>query len=117
MNEYVKKMWVKALRSGKYKQTRGQLYNKLDNAFCCLGVLCDLHRKRKLKINKKKCWAVEEYHNTGESGCLPTVVRTWAGLKKVDPVVSHGHFNKHLSTINDSSRSFTEIADLIEKKL
>lgn len=34
------KRWVKALRSGKYKQTRDVLHDS--EGFCCLGVLCDV---------------------------------------------------------------------------
>ena len=36
------KRFVKALRSGKYKQTTGKLQNA--NSYCCLGVACDLYR-------------------------------------------------------------------------
>lgn len=32
--------WVRALRSGDYKQTKGRL--RTESGFCCLGVLCDL---------------------------------------------------------------------------
>lgn len=35
-----KKRWLKALRSGEYKQGVGYLKN--GDEFCCLGVLCDL---------------------------------------------------------------------------
>ena len=35
----IKKMWLAALESGEYEQGYGQLYNKLNKAFCCLGVL------------------------------------------------------------------------------
>ena len=38
MNKEIKDKWVKALRSGEYKQ--GRLYLQRDNLFCCLGVLC-----------------------------------------------------------------------------
>lgn len=39
MDPGLKKRWVAALRSGKYRQTRrGQLKHK--GAYCCLGVLC-----------------------------------------------------------------------------
>lgn len=34
------KKWVRALRSGKYKQTKKTLQN--DYGMCCLGVLCKL---------------------------------------------------------------------------
>lgn len=43
MNAKVKKLWLKALRSGDYKQGAGAL--RSDHSFCCLGVLCDLHRQ------------------------------------------------------------------------
>ncbi len=33
--------WVDALRSGKYKQTRGYLH-EIGVGHCCFGVLCDL---------------------------------------------------------------------------
>jgi hypothetical protein len=33
--------WLKALRSGKYKQGTGKLRNKLDQ-YCCFGVVCDI---------------------------------------------------------------------------
>jgi hypothetical protein len=57
MNERLKKRWLKALRSGEYKQAqealRGPVYPSDDNGFidddqeagvgyCCLGVLCEV---------------------------------------------------------------------------
>lgn len=33
-------LWIKALRSGEYKQGRNRL--KRRDRFCCAGVLCDL---------------------------------------------------------------------------
>ena len=36
----LKERWIEALESGKYTQGRGQL--RLQDSFCCLGVLCDL---------------------------------------------------------------------------
>ena len=49
MNPRIKAEWLDALRSGEYKQANGALH-EIDPAtgaasFCCLGVLCDLHRK------------------------------------------------------------------------
>ena len=34
------KIWIAALRSGKYKQSRTALNGR--DGFCCLGVLCDI---------------------------------------------------------------------------
>ena len=47
MNEYFKKIWVKALRSGKYKQTTTKLRDTF--GFCCLGVACDLFKEKHQK--------------------------------------------------------------------
>lgn len=43
MKEDIKRRWLKALRSGEYKQSR--TYLKSENGFCCLGVLCDILQK------------------------------------------------------------------------
>ena len=40
MNKDIKQKWVKALRSGEYKQ--GSRFLHYEDKFCCLGVLCDL---------------------------------------------------------------------------
>jgi hypothetical protein len=40
MPKAVKSKWLRALRSGKYRQTRtGMLYNSNSDAYCCIGVL------------------------------------------------------------------------------
>ena len=38
MNKRIKAKWLKALRSGRYKQGHNRLYE--DREYCCLGVLC-----------------------------------------------------------------------------
>jgi hypothetical protein len=42
MDKELKTKWVKALRSGRYKQGRTQLHNPKNNTYCCLGVLADV---------------------------------------------------------------------------
>lgn len=44
MNKDVLKRWIKALRSGDFKQARGQLAHTRSGttSYCCLGVLCEL---------------------------------------------------------------------------
>ena len=39
MDAKLKAKWVKALRSGKYKQAFGRLHYSEPNTFCCMGVL------------------------------------------------------------------------------
>lgn len=48
MNQKIKKKWIEALRSGKYKQ--GKTLLRSANKFCCLGVLCDII-KNEIGIN------------------------------------------------------------------
>lgn len=40
ITQKLKDKWVTALRSGEYTQGRGGL--RINDTFCCLGVLCDL---------------------------------------------------------------------------
>lgn len=41
MDPKMKRRWIRALRSGKYKQGHDRLRTE-DNRFCCLGVVCDI---------------------------------------------------------------------------
>lgn len=49
MRPDVKAKWITALRSGEYRQGRGSL--REHDAYCCLGVLCDLHAKETIYEN------------------------------------------------------------------
>ena len=51
MNKEVKDKWVAALKSGKYKQGRGQLNG--ESGYCCLGVLTEVYIEQ-MKKNRKK---------------------------------------------------------------
>ena len=129
MNKEVKKMktevkikWLTALRSGEYKQGKGQLCN--DGRFCCLGVLTDIAVKEGIGE-----WSSPEgiywsgYRWTGTE--LPIRVAEWAGGLYPDPTVSldpkgaKGTFGGRttLSALNDKGVSFSNIADLIEAQL
>lgn len=122
----VKKLWCKALRSKKYTQCRGALHKP--DGFCCLGVLCDVHRK----ITKKKGWERYDYQYLkyrDVTGVLPAEVTRWAlgadindtyeigalkGWNAGNPVV----LDRALSEWNDNEeQNFEQIADLIEKYL
>mgnify|MGYP001565590633 CR=1 FL=1 len=116
MNKKVKKLWVKALRSGKYKQGIGNL--RCGDEFCCLGVLCDLHRKL---VRKKSVdiWGVScsahgySYYN--EDCSLPKLVTEWAGLTgKPNPCINGISLIRYNDKMN---YNFNKIADLIEENL
>jgi len=42
MDAKLKRKWLKALRSGEYRQGRGKLVSERGTNFCCLGVLADV---------------------------------------------------------------------------
>lgn len=122
MDAKIKQLWIDALRSGDYKQTRGALHK--EDGFCCLGVLCDLHRK----ANPRKGWQNADkdsdnypfnfYEYLGADTSLPMPVMKWAGLDAASPMVQYG-LSKFtlLSTMNDSGATFTDIANVIEEHL
>ncbi len=110
MNPEVKKSWVDALRSGDYEQGRGGL--RIDDDYCCLGVLCDLFAKAH-QMDKNMQWmsAKNITESTGVMviagvrGILPQRVATWAGLKgreSRNPVFRGKNKNMNCSIANDS---------------
>lgn len=116
MKQEIKKKWVTALRSGKYRQGRGKLKVALEEAeggfnfgHCCLGVLCDLRLKKTTDPIKKR--SLEFQIENGSF--LPKNVIEWAGLNGTNPVIN----GVTLSSINDSGETFEYIADVIEKEL
>ena len=121
--------WIKALRSGKFKQTDQTLYDPDENAYCCLGV--------KAKIGKKgglidTCGTTIVEYNTDLSECpdylglnTPTGEFILEEIKfpkrfpeKAKNVLRErakvvGHLN--LIDLNDICKlSFTQIANFIE---
>jgi hypothetical protein len=120
MKAKIKKLWVEALESGKYKQARETLYVK-NTGFCCLGVLCDLHRKSTKK--KKYSWNPlgssnkHLYGITEAIDSLPDVVMNWAGLEQSNPNITVNGMETTLAQENDSGKTFKEIAKIIKKQL
>lgn len=115
-------LWVRALRSGKYKQGR-QVLNS-PKGFCCLGVACDLYQKHRRKLHKK---LLEErvamdsqvegaISYDGEWNILPEKVRVWLGLSDTQgPLRLEGVGPTKLWKLNDSGHwDFKKLADLIQ---
>jgi hypothetical protein len=121
MNQEIKAKWVVALRSGEYEQGTGQL--RMDDQYCCLGVLCDLHSKEDNTAGWKPSSSFADdfdYHTeqAKEGGLLHPAVRDWAGLDSVDPLICiNTSVSENISTLNDGGKTFAEIADLIEAQL
>ena len=114
MKKEIKEQWVKALRSGDYVQGTGHL--RLDNSFCCLGVLCDLAEKQKICKVKRDIDGLYLFDDS--SGGLPATVLEWAGLSRYGPEVEYQGFYEELAWLNDyENLTFDQLADLIEKQL
>lgn len=112
MKAKIKKLWVAALRSGKYKQATGAL--KVHDSFCCLGVLCDLHSKESNLVWRDDDGEMKYFD---EEGILPDPVIKWAGIAYGNPSVTVDTERTDLAEVNDAGFSFNEIAALIEEQL
>lgn len=113
MKKEIKKKWLRALRSGRYKQGKDYLHK--NNKFCCLGVLCDLYAKEKKVKWRKKVFG--ECSIDYSTLYLPDTVQKWAGLEDGNPEIETDESVTSLSVLNDNKTPFREIANIIEKQL
>lgn len=123
MKKRVKTKWLKALRSGDYPRTTGQLRD--ENGFCCLGVLCNIHAQEHPELAVKE---TSKFSYMDAFGHLPPAVVEWAGLMEVasekdaaeptDINVTYRGQATTLVNLNDTDRlSFKQIANVIERCL
>ncbi len=132
MNEYVKGLWLKALRSGKYDQGTGRLKSteidfggQENDYFCCLGVLCEIHRQEVAgewgDVNGFGLGYIADrnYAHIKDAAIyeLPFTVQKWAALDSGDPFVDTEDGRFELSALNDAFKPFNKIADAIENSL
>lgn len=132
---YLLEKWLDALRSGDYKQGQYQLYNDLNDTYCCLGVLCDVAGLRKSKDSYENSGFVEdelflganiyesslpEKLNLPEELVLP--IETIKNLKDQDVIQTLINYYRIENTVSislielndDEAFSFNTIADIIE---
>jgi hypothetical protein len=107
MKKYYKGKWVKALESGKYRQTDSILHEKGKHGghpkFCCLGVICVV-AKIKQEEESEDC-----YFYDGDATSLTENLLGKFGL-------THNE-QSTLMKMNDNGDSFKEIAQWIRKNL
>lgn len=102
MEKSIKNKWIKALKSGEYRQARGKL--KRGSRMCCLGVLCD--------IIDPKGWKKNTFYfkDTYNNGSLSDSVLSYSKLEEEEM--------NHCIIMNDEDKlSFEEIAKYIKENL
>lgn len=129
MNPEVKKLWVEALRSGKYEQTTGALESidaQGNSSYCCLGVLCHLARERGIVQRRVVGPSWDQTANyAGAASVLPGIVEEWAGVSSYQhlPGFDAPRTDKYgddanvtFMFLNDvKSYTFEQIADVVEQ--
>jgi hypothetical protein len=107
MKKDVKERWIKALRSGKYKQTTGRLRTH-EGGWCCLGVLCDVFDNT--RWTDKLIYRSREDSGDDRCGSIPEDAIRAIQFPDAQQYV--------LQQMNDIKRNtFDEIADYVEENL
>jgi hypothetical protein len=121
------KLWVKALRSGIYRQGKGVL-RTTSNEFCCLGVACDLAvkagvLKEDATLNSSPSLSLNStsgpdgfyYGECADSSKfgLPVAVREWLGISGEGIFSEPINECRYLSDLNDHGFTFEQIAKVI----
>jgi hypothetical protein len=101
MEKRIKARWLRALRSGKYKQVKKRLRGDKTH-YCCLGVLCMLLEPDQWEHSEDYGW---DHRGEGEFPSQP--VRVMAGLSE--------EMARQLAEMNDAGKRFATIANFIEK--
>lgn len=102
--------WIDALLSGKYSQTKNRLRDS--DGFCCLGVACDV--KNPLQWNEytvhpseKTVYSWTQSDGYNEAHALPTTIQKELEMSD-DQLIN-------LADMNDSGKTFIEIAEQIKE--
>ena len=98
-----KKTWIKALKSGKFEQADGALYDESKNGYCCLGVACKIAGVKKSKLIDGSF--IQDNH------------RELSDIKIPKMLLGQNDLTSELADMNDSGKSFKKIAKWIKKHL
>lgn len=101
-----KRRWVKALRSGKYKQGHGQLKDVGSNTYCCLGVAAEVY------YGKRMAWQNESEIDGSVSFCVVPIEGAQNALIDLNDGTNYSN-----GTVKTPRRGFKYIATWIEKYL
>jgi len=118
-------LWLKELRSGRYKQCQGCMRNS--EGFDPLGVLCDIYQQihGTLKVCKHRFINIDDEYEEAWSynkrfSQVPDEVREWMGLSTCDgsycEIINKQEEELTLSYLNDCGCSLMQLATIIESK-
>lgn len=131
MNPEIKAEWIERLTNGEREQGRSFLNNKTDGTYCCLGVLCEMAEEAGVVTSTLHQTAdpddrdrvIDVADFEGFYAIMPKKVVEWAGLD-LDEFRGIGYVeqvglgpSECLAGMNDSGKTFEEIAKVIEEKL
>jgi len=107
MKAHVKKKWLEALTSGKYRKAKDSL--KHHGRFCCLGVLCNLYNPAGWdELSPPASYTpVKTYQ--GADTIPPEEVLDWAALPDVSVIA--------LMTLNDENAGWEKVIGYIKNQL
>lgn len=107
-----RKLWVEALRSGKYRKTVSTL--RENDCFCVLGVACDVAIENGVAAYWDNDRCVDRVTLESRYGCLPECVsKFYGGVGGDIPLKSC----ESASRMNDGTNlSFAAMADIIERE-
>lgn len=111
--------FLNALRSGKYKQIRDELFNQSLGGYCCLGVMCSLRGIKNREL---------------EGVCFPQDIASFDTAFNIDPTTHdffHGIYSdesawkvpyrgrmRPLNELNDLEElTFKQIANIIDRSV
>lgn len=109
MDKKLKSKWIKALRGGRYKQGQQELYK--DGKYCCLGVLARV----------QGC-SIAKIANASDADASKMPLGFGAGLRpktRENLIIMNDGGEKFIGArfLTLEPKSFSEIADYIEKRL
>lgn len=111
MDKEIKKKWVEALRSGKYRQGHYVLRDENDS-FCCLGVLVDITYpsmwSKEAIFNNPRKPGISCYAAINSTFFLPSELAIKFNISK--------DMGDELTSMNDEGYSFDDIANYIESQ-
>lgn len=106
------KLWLKALKSGKYKVSTNQGFLKSDDgSFSVAGLAADMY----IRATKKSSWDGNQFTETGNDKDFPITVLEWLGIKNLlhTDVGSDANF----MYLRNIKKPVKEVVKLIEEVL